>query len=72
MGGLNLTPCPKCHGMADIHRYPYEAAGFERLVGECRECGHQNEQGVICPNDAPISELLTAAKIAATRWNHHG
>ena len=67
-----LTPCPKCHGMADIHRLPYESEGFERLVGKCRECGHQKDQGVVVVNDAPISELLTAAKIAATRWNHHG
>lgn len=68
-----LKPCPKCGGQADIHRQPYEHAGFERLFGKCRDCGHQNEQGVVVPEYAPIDELLTAGKIAVTRWNQrHG
>ena len=70
---MNLKHCPKCGAMANIHRMPYESAGFERLVGQCRDCGHQNEQGVVVPKNAPIAELLTAAKIAAQRWNRrHG
>lgn len=69
----NLKPCPKCHGMANIHRMPYTHSDFERIVGICRQCGHQTEQGVIVPKGATMEELLTAAKIAATRWNQrHG
>lgn len=70
---MNLKPCPKCHGMANIHRIPYNHPGFERVVGKCRDCDHQNDQGVVVPKNAPIAELLTAAKIAVTRWNQrHG